>query len=293
MNDYVIIEADNKGGYTIAEAQAALARDYPEYHVLVEENGEQLVATLAKKSKVGRQVVAEDEDALDLLDDAPPAPKKKDEEDSSSDDDDSDGDDKPAAPKKDDDDDSGDSDGEDKGDGPGGDPVSQVLDALNVLEKALPKIKDQLKPAGGPGLPPDAEGLGPLGPGGLGGPGGLPGGPGGPAGLGGPPKGPGEIGPTPGAPPAAAGGLPGMGPGGPAGPKSKPDLRKRPPTGVPAFAKNKVIYRPLLDRDGSKASIAKVAQEISEHPRYGERYEVVDLRVENEQWAAYLRLREE
>lgn len=278
--DYEILAAEKPEGVTLEQATASLVELYPDHHVLVKDEGDEFVATLARKSKVSRTVVAADDDALDLLDDAPPAPGK---------DDDSD-DDAPDFPKKKEEgDDDKKEDSEDKkdddegGDDEGGehDPVAQVLDALKTLEKSLPKIKDQLSGLGDVvDAPIPDEALGP-----------MPGPPG--AGPGGPPKA-GPVGPTPGAPPGAAGVPPAGGP--PRGPKlpGGPGARKAPPVGVPTFSKrkNKVVFRPVSNDDGSKTSLAEATAEISSHPKFAA-YDVVEIKQEGDEYKAHLKLREE
>lgn len=282
--DYEILAAEKPDGVTLEQAKASITELYPDHHVVVEDNGAEFVATLARKSKVSRTVVAADDDALDLLDDAPPAPDKG-----------GDDDDAPDFPKKkedsgDDEDKKDDSEdkkdgGDEDGDGDK-DPVAAVLEALKTLEKSLPKIKDQLSGLGDivdAPIPDEALGPMPHGPGGLGGPGG----PGGPGGLGGP-KGPGAVGPTPGAPPGAAGVPPA------ARPPRGPDMRKKPPVGVPTFSKrkNKVVFRPVANDDGSQVTLAEAIAEITSHPKYAA-YDVAEIKVVENEYKAHLKLREE
>lgn len=250
--DYEILEADKPDNVTLEQAQQSIAAEYPDHHVIVEDHGDTFVATLARKSKVSRTVVAADDDALDLLDDAPPVPGKKDEDEEAPKKDE--GEEKPKEEKKDDD---------EKG---GGDPVSQVLEALNTLEKHLPKIKEQLGGGDVVDVPIPDEALGPMPP------------------VDGPPGGP--VGPTPGAPPAAA--------GRPPVPKSKPDMRKKPSVGVPTFSKrkNKVVFRPVANEDGTEVSLAEATAEITSHPKYAG-YDVMEVKREGDEYKAHLRFREE
>lgn len=296
--DYEILTAEKPKGVTLEQAREAIVSQYPDHHVIVEDAGDEFVATLARKSKVSRTVVAADDDALGLLDSAPPAPgKKKDEEDSEEapepEDEkelkdelkDDDSDDKPKDEKKD--------DGDEKGD-EGEDDLGKAKDVLKALEKVLPKLKELLGVSDGDDLglgddeihtplKPDAEGLGPLGPGG-------------------PPHGapPGPIGPTPGAPPEDALGGPPGGLGGPPRPPRRPPVPTgRPPArgpgvGVPAFSKrrNKVVFRPLANEDGSEVTIDQATAEILDHPKYAG-YEVVNVKKDENHYVAHLKLREE
>lgn len=271
MGEFEVLTVEKGSGATLEEARAALSDLYPDHHVIVEETEDEFIATLAAKSRIGRQVVAADEDALDLLDSAPPAPKDESSDDEDGDDDDDDEkeekEDKPSEEKED----------GDKGDKEPKDDVAKVLEALETLQSLLPKLKEQL--GGGPAKVVDApksdEGLGPL-----------------------------DVGPVPGALPESAGVPPkeddllGDLPPTPRAPRPPrgQDKRKKPPVGVPTFSKarNKTIYRPVANEDGTELSIEEAIAEISRHPRYQD-YEIVNVRKDDTgmQFAAHLKLREE
>jgi hypothetical protein len=290
--DYEVITADKIPGVTKEAATAALENRYPDHLVLVEELGNEFVATLARKSRVGKTTVAAGDEPFDLLEDEtdkeePKEPKEKglSEEDG------------PKTPKEPKEpkapkglEDSLKDEGEDEGDG---DAVSQILDALKALEKFLPKVKEQLSGLGGGEDLLDTPELGDLkGPGGLGGPPGpggpgkLPGGPGpatGPEGLGPLDE---EVGPVPGGkvprPPRR--------PGVPSG-KPRPDAK---PVGVPTFGnvkKNKVVIRPRENEDGTLVSLAQATQEIETHPKYAG-YEIVNIKPDGDTFKAHLRYRQ-
>lgn len=285
---YQVLTAPKTDGVSLKEAQEALATAYPAYSVEVFDTGNEYTAKLARKKTAAPPPFLDEDD--DAKDDAPPA--------------DDGGEDKAPKPPKDDaPDDGGDDldgappaddggDKKDKGEGEGkGDDLSKALKALKELDHVLPKLKQQLETLNGGALP-EGLGDGPLGPDGApGGPGGLPGGP---EGLGGPPGGPSQsdldaVGPTPGKPTPgnAAPVIPGMGGAGPHPP--------HPGVGVPTFSntkRNKFLYRPALNDDGTKISMAEAAKEISEHPRYAA-YEVQDLKLDDNgvQYVAHLKLK--
>lgn len=281
--DYEVITAEKLEGVTKEAAQAALESRYPEHLVIVEDHGKEFVATLARKNKVGKTVVAADDDALDLLDDEPvgeeiPGPKDEGK------------DDEPKTPKEPkepkepkglEDSLKDDKDGEGEGDD---NPVSQILDALKSLEKWLPKVKEQLG-----GL--DTLDTPELGPEGLDGPPGLPhGGPkppgAGPEGLG--PLGD-DVGPTPGKPPSVPRKPPVPSGGAPLPPGA--GVPKGAPSVFGNVKKNKVVVRQKENVDGSIVTLAQATEEIENHPKYAG-YEIVNIKPDGDTYKAHLRYRE-
>lgn len=289
---YQVLTAPITDGVTLEDATEALTASYPAYKVEVYEQDNEFVAKLARKVAAPGKVppfLDEDEDAAPDDSDGAKPPKEKaapkddgddldgapDEDAAPPDDDDADADKEPKGDK------------EDKGDEGGKGDLGKALKALDTLKAVLPKLETQLKSLNG-GEMPEGLGDGPLGP--EGGPEGHPAPPG--AGL---PPGPSQsaldsIGPTPGkpAPGNAAPMVPGMGGHGPVPPR---------PGQLPTFShikQNKFVYRPTVNEDGTKISMADAAAEIAAHPRYAS-YDVHEVKLDEsgDQYVAHLKLRTE
>ena len=266
--NFQVLSAAKMNGVTAEEAQAALEVKYPNYNVEVYEKGDEFVAKLTKRlSNRTRQVLADDEDV-------PPFKDK---------DDDGDGDDddkeEKKAPKEDSDKDDGDiapkepgaphppSDGKEED---GGSDLSKALHAVETLTSVLPKLKDQLKalcPVEDHNPLEEAE----------------------------------HVGPTPHPPGVAPGGPPVPPRGGPPGgrPPMSPGPRRpgpgAPMVGVPTFTnvkKERFVYRPIANEDGSEVTLAEATNEIQEHPKYTD-YDLFEIKRDGNQIVAHLKLREE
>jgi hypothetical protein len=281
--DYEILTAEKPEGVTLDQAAEAIAAQYPDHHVVVDDTGDEFVATLARKSKVSRTVVAADDDAADLLDDAPPPAFKKKVEEEGDEPDDAPEDDK--EPKDEKDDKKKDSDDSEDSN----DPMAEAKKIVDVLKKVLPQLEkligpgvDELGDLGDEVHTPlhGDEGLGPLPP---------HGGPGGP------------VGPVPGGSPADALGT--EGPAGLGGPKPPLPPRRppvpsgnapRPGVGVPTFSKrrHKVVFRPVANDDGSELTMDQASAEIQQHPKYAA-YDVVNIKKDDTHYVAHLKLRED
>lgn len=286
MSKYQVFAADKPEGTTVDEAREDLALRFPDYKVEVFERGQQYIAKLEK--------LAADDEEDGPKKDIPPFLEEKDDADDGDEDESNEPPKGPTNKKKDkaeedelpedgppgagdDSDDDGDEDDGDSDDKGGGD-VGKALKALETLKSVLPHLEKQLKGLSGDdlGLP---EGP-PEGP--------IPGGPGGPVPPPGLPAGPPHtIGPTPGAPPGAAGIPPAPHPG--------LNVRKGPPVGVPTFGakKDRFVFRPASNPDGSKVSFAEATEEVQQHPKYAA-YDVHEMKYDDRsgQWVAHLKLRE-
>lgn len=282
---YQVLTAPKTDGVSLEEARVALAAEYPAYKVEVFDSGDEFVAKLARKTAApGGKVppfLDEEEDAP--KDEAPEDDAPEDEAEAPEGSPEDEAEDKAEGEPEDSKEDK-DDEGKDKDDKEGGD-LGKALKALDTLKSVLPKLETQLKELNGGELP-GGLGEGPLGPEGLEGapPHGAPPG----AGV---PPGPSPhdleaIGPTPGKP----------GPGGPVLPGLGGPRPPRPGVGVPTFGnvkRNKFVYRPAVDDNGEKISMAEAASEIAAHPRYAS-YDVQEVKLDEtgSQYIAHLKLKE-